>query len=44
MKYTKKHKKPRNNKKTIRKSIVKPPSLQGGVRVNYYNSQELPSL
>lgn len=27
------------NKKTIRKPIVKPPTLDGGVRVNYFNSE-----
>ena len=27
------------NKKTIRKSVVKPPTLDGGVRVNYFNSE-----
>ena len=32
------------NKKTIRKLVVKSPSLQGGIRVNYYNSQEALSL
>jgi len=26
------------NKKTIRKPIIKPPTLDGGVRVNYFNS------
>ena len=27
------------NKKTIRKPVVKPPTLDGGVRVNYFNSE-----
>ena len=27
------------NKKTIRKPLVKPPTLDGGVRVNYFNSE-----
>ena len=27
------------NKKTIRKPVIKPPTLDGGVRVNYFNSE-----
>ena len=27
------------NKKTIRKHVVKPPTIDGGVRVNYFNSK-----
>jgi len=27
------------NEKTIRKPVVKPPTLDGGVRVNYFNSE-----
>jgi hypothetical protein len=27
------------NKKTIRKPLIKPPTIDGGVRVNYFNSE-----